>query len=280
MTREKATPPDDRFLNTFGVCRPCHDQQALWARWHNQYGVPWEQDGLGYCATIGTIDKRPIAVTVFWVNIAGRRVAFVEGTSQLVDYRMIDDWCEDVFPNASAFANQDNFHNIIHPIADAIGVKSILARSHTHDLHAKYALKNPDFMRPNGPMKQDMVYKTIIRKDLPKPKDNLGWKQKLLSVDWHDCCLDGYPGWEMETADGKSAPAFVKLTHIRATKDVESSTLANKWDDIANEPFYTRDWTDDGIPFVNKGDTYWSGWWFKTVVERDRFVVWQEGSDL
>ena len=31
---------------------------------------------------------------------------------------------------------------------------------------------------------------------------------------------------------------------------------------------------DDGIPFVSKGETYWSGWWFKTVAERDRFVAW------
>ena len=67
-----------------------------------------------------------------------------------------------------------------------------------------------------------------------------------------------------------------KFTSTRQAKEVESSALATKWDDIAEEPFYMRDWTDDGIPFVHEGETYWSGWWFKTVAERDRFVAWRD----
>ncbi len=285
MTRKKAKPPDERFLNTFGVCRPCHDNSALWAKYHDQWGVPWEQDSLGMYTEIGKVDKRPIVVSVFWVNIADRRVAFVEPTSELVDYKMVDDWCSDVFPNAVAFCDENNFHNIVHPIADAIGVKSIMARQHAFDLFAKYAPKNPDFMKAkvggNTAIPDSRIgvpFKNITRRELPK--QDLGWKQKLGTMDWHDVCLDGYPGWEMETVEGKPVPAYVKLTHTRGEGTVESSTLANKWDDIANEPFYTRDWTDDGIPFVHKGGTYWSGWWFKTVAERDRFVVWQESSGL
>lgn len=27
-------------------------------------------------------------------------------------------------------------------------------------------------------------------------------------------------------------------------------------------------------PFVREGETYWSGWWFATIAERDRFVKW------
>ena len=100
-----------------------------------------------------------------------------------------------------------------------------------------------------------------------------GWKWKYPQMEWYTLSMDGYPGWEIEEED---APAFVKLTHTRGGdgSDIESSELANGWDDIAKGHFYQRDWTDDGIPFVAEGDTYWSGWWFETVAERDRFVEW------
>ena len=285
MKRKPFTPPDERFLNTFSVCRPCHDHGNLWAKYHDAWGVPWEEDSLGMWTEIGKVDKRPIVVSVHWANIAGRRVAFVEPTSMLVDYQMVEDWCSDVFPNAVAFGDENNFHNVISPIANALGVKSILARNHVFDIYAKYAPKNPDFMKsmvggttrtPDSMM--GVAYKNISRRELPKDPTNGGWKKKLLSMDWYDLCSDGYPGWEMDPSDGRLAPAFVKLTHTRGSGNVESSDLASTWDDVATEPFYTRDWTDDGIPFVNKGEIYWAGWWFKTVAERDRFVKWRGGA--
>jgi hypothetical protein len=107
--------------------------------------------------------------------------------------------------------------------------------------------------------------------------DNAGWLHKLLMWNWHSHSLDGYPGWEIEKEEyGMPIPAFAKLTHVRGKGDVESSTLCNEWDNIAEADFYQRDWTDDGIPFVRENETYWSGWWFATIAERDRFVKWYE----
>ena len=104
--------------------------------------------------------------------------------------------------------------------------------------------------------------------------DNGGWLKKVLMWDWHTVCLDGYRGWEIER-DG--CPAFVRLAHVRGSGEVESHVLCKDWDDVAKGRFYQRDWTDDGIPFVRKGDTYWSGWWFETLAERDRFLEWRKG---
>lgn len=110
--------------------------------------------------------------------------------------------------------------------------------------------------------------------------DNAGWRYKMLMWNWHSHSLDGYPGWEIENQDetdkSQRHPAFIKLTHKRGKGDVESSKLCSEWDDIAEVDFYQRDWTDDGIPFVREGDTYWSGWWFQTMAERDRFLQWYE----
>jgi hypothetical protein len=107
--------------------------------------------------------------------------------------------------------------------------------------------------------------------------DNAGWKHKLLMWNWHSHAMDGYPGWEQATVEyDRPCPAFAKLTHKMGKGDPESSKLCNAWDDVAAVGFYQRDWTDDGIPFVNKDEVYWSGWWFETIAERDRFLAWYE----
>lgn len=107
--------------------------------------------------------------------------------------------------------------------------------------------------------------------------DNAGWKRQMLSWNFNHHGMDGYPGWEHEGMEyDRPVPAFVKLTHVRGKSGsaVESHDLANAWDDIAEVDFYQRDWTDDGIPFCSEGEVYWSGWWFATIAERDRFVRW------
>jgi hypothetical protein len=104
------------------------DSHALWERWSHRYGVEFEQDNPGFCASIGEIDKRPIAVTVFWNLVGGNkltgfpgfRVAVVEGTSQLVDYEMIEEWEKAVFPclrkrdgMRNRHSNGSNFGNLV-----------------------------------------------------------------------------------------------------------------------------------------------------------------------
>lgn len=109
--------------------------------------------------------------------------------------------------------------------------------------------------------------------------DNAGWRRKMLMWNFNMHAIDGYPEWEIENPSAgkyERGPAFVKLTHTRGKGGVESRTLCNAWDDVAEADFYQRDWTDDGIPFVREGETYWSGWWFATIAERDRFVRWHQ----
>lgn len=105
--------------------------------------------------------------------------------------------------------------------------------------------------------------------------DNCGWLHRLLMWNFNNHALDGYPTWEIER---EGSPAFVKLTHTRGNDAVESHKIAAEWDDLAKVDFYQRDWTDDGIPVVRDGDTYWSGWWFATIAERDRFLEWRRAT--
>lgn len=104
-------------------------QQALWERWHDRLGVPWEQRNPGWMPTIGFHGqgraKRPVVVNVFWNLVGGQLVGFWEITSQLADYKMAEEWLDKTFPKAKHRANAENFHNIIHAIQDATGQKLI-----------------------------------------------------------------------------------------------------------------------------------------------------------
>jgi hypothetical protein len=101
--------------------------------------------------------------------------------------------------------------------------------------------------------------------------NNLGWKHRMLATSWDNHALDRFPEWELEL---EGAPAFAKLEHVHREDEIESSKLAEAWDAVAAVDFYKRDWTESGTPTVSKGETYWSGWWFQTVAERDRFLAW------
>lgn len=96
-----------------------------------------------------------------------------------------------------------------------------------------------------------------------------GWKWKYPTAEWHKHSINEYLGWEL---DGDH-PAFLKLSHVRSV-GVDSREMAEEWDDNTKVHFYYRDWTESGIPLVSKGEVYWSGWWFETLAERDRFVEW------
>lgn len=106
---------------------------------------------------------------------------------------------------------------------------------------------------------------------------NGGWLRRMLSWNFNNHAMDGYPGWEIANPGEQDKyarhPAFVKLEHKRKSgDDVESYKLCQKWDDLAEVDFYQRDWTDSGIPFCADGEVYWSGWWFATFRDRDRFL--------
>jgi hypothetical protein len=101
--------------------------------------------------------------------------------------------------------------------------------------------------------------------------DSAGWRHKLLMWNWHNHAMDGYPAGISNTRSRLRSSS----SHKRGKAKLSLGSCANAWDDIAEVDFYQRDWTDDGIPSVGKGGMYWSGWWFATIAERDRFVAWE-----
>lgn len=105
MTRtDFQIPADPRFATTeYVVEATATERELLSWRWTHLGGVAVTDDGcLPFARAIGYLGadygEAPVYVGVRWSAVGGRRVAFVSGTSQVVDCAMIRDWCRDVFP--------------------------------------------------------------------------------------------------------------------------------------------------------------------------------------
>ncbi len=118
-------PADPRFTETeFVVDATSAEAFLLWERWSDVYRVPWTDESRGMHTQIGTVDGRPICVSVSWAFIATKRVAFVDGVSQLVDYRMVDNWQRATFPCLAKHGRHSdvtNFGHVISGIRDMVG---------------------------------------------------------------------------------------------------------------------------------------------------------------
>lgn len=84
--------------------------------------VKWEQESLGKSREIGKINGRPIVVDIRYARLNGRRVAFLEGCSQLVDHVMIREWLEHFTEKTIrhdgrwAHCDSSNFHHCLDGI--------------------------------------------------------------------------------------------------------------------------------------------------------------------
>lgn len=111
---------------------------------------------------------------------------------------------------------------------------------------------------PETPWEALVASGGVDQRDIPLSvktnKPGWDWRAALPSWVWHGMSLDGSTeGW-----------LFIKLSH---TGSDTSRKIASEWDDVATGLFYYRDWTDSTLPFVAKGETYRSGFWFEKPVD-------------
>ena len=90
----------------------------LWALHHEKND--WKSGNMGYSRQIGKIGDRTIWVSFYLDTINGLRVLFWNATSQLVDYKMIEDYLEkhcnpmEHDSTRRAKCDADNFHSCLH----------------------------------------------------------------------------------------------------------------------------------------------------------------------
>lgn len=97
---------------------------CLWEKWHDQKGYTWVSSTGGPLITVGHINDRPICIAPIVQIVNGKHIMFLETTSTLVDWDMIEEWLKENCPNASTRKgggnlhlnkeNANNFHCLVH----------------------------------------------------------------------------------------------------------------------------------------------------------------------
>lgn len=111
---------EDRTQTKWLVEATDFEQLTLWCKWsagNKATNLIWEQDCRGRIETIGKLNKKPVAVCIFWYRIEGVAVGFYEATSVVVDHDMVRNWLEKTYPKAQ-FTNASNFHHCAHDISN------------------------------------------------------------------------------------------------------------------------------------------------------------------
>lgn len=108
------------FAGVVGIVEATsYEQYALWKEYHDKEGYNWSsrREG-GPLVTVGKIEDRPICIALERATICGHLIVFLDATSELVDWRMIDRWLTDNLPQ-SAFdgkyvnkVDAMNFNNV------------------------------------------------------------------------------------------------------------------------------------------------------------------------
>ena len=97
-----------------------YESSCLWKEYHKERKVSWEQGLGGYLQTIGHLDGHPVVLSLLVNKVKGYPILFMEPTSQVVDYVMVEGWLKANLP-AAALKNEGkyvnkvdamNFHNV------------------------------------------------------------------------------------------------------------------------------------------------------------------------
>ena len=114
---------EDVYKDVHGIVEAnSFESLELWKYWHQEKGYSWVQNNHGWLVKVGEIVKgkdvwiRPLAHIV-----NGRKILFVDATSSVVDWNMIEDYLKENVPSAvtrnSIYLNKENamnFHCLVH----------------------------------------------------------------------------------------------------------------------------------------------------------------------
>lgn len=97
------------------------ERHTLWSEFSKHH--IWHDINAGDVLTIGTLYSRPIVMTFTWAFIDDQCVCFYDCCSQLVDWKMVEDWIKENFHKTKAKTDAANFHICLHTIRDFTIVK-------------------------------------------------------------------------------------------------------------------------------------------------------------
>jgi hypothetical protein len=115
----------------FAVAATSFEHQCLWSDHAQQSDyakvpttVHWKQLPYGYTVQVGTLDNRPVVMTLRWASLDGKLILFWDVCSQVTDSGMVEAWLSGNFHGTwdkgtrRARTDAMNFHHCIHAIKE------------------------------------------------------------------------------------------------------------------------------------------------------------------
>lgn len=95
-----------------------YEHLCLW-REEQERRVPWKEGLAGRLVVVGRFNRMPVCLSIRVDEVGGHRLAFIDATSAVVDWRKIDAWLKANMPK-TAFRSDGhinkvdamNFHNV------------------------------------------------------------------------------------------------------------------------------------------------------------------------
>lgn len=96
-----------------------YETMCLWKEYHEEKGYTWVQQTSSSLVTVGEFGDMPVCIAPLVHIVDGKKIMFLEVTSIVVHWHMIEEWLKKSVPSAvneKGYLNKHdamNFHNLI-----------------------------------------------------------------------------------------------------------------------------------------------------------------------
>lgn len=112
---------EDVYKDVFGIVEAnSFETLELWKYWHQEKGYTWVQNNSGWLVHVGDLADKEVWISPLAHIVNGKKILFVEATSSVVDWEMIDEYLKKHVPSAikeNGYLRKEsamNFHCLVH----------------------------------------------------------------------------------------------------------------------------------------------------------------------
>ena len=114
---------EDVYKDVHGIVEAnSFESLELWKYWHQEKGYTWVQNNHGWLVKVGEIIKgKEVWISPVAHIVNGRKILFVDATSSVVDWDLIEEYLKKNVPSAVTrniiYLNKENamnFHCLVH----------------------------------------------------------------------------------------------------------------------------------------------------------------------
>lgn len=112
----------DVYKDVHGIVEATsYEALMLWREFHQEQKLSWVQNNSGWLECVGKVGDREVWISPLAHIVNGRKILFVEATSVVVDWDLIEEYLKKNVPSAvtrnEIYLNKENamnFHCLVH----------------------------------------------------------------------------------------------------------------------------------------------------------------------